>query len=265
MSVTTDDFHELCAAARSVALLAGDILVQGFSEAKIISNKGGVHNLVTQFDVTSERAIIDSLKKRFPESSFLAEESGGTERPEGLRWIIDPLDGTVNFAHGIPIFSVSIAAEVDGDIVAGAIYQPLLREMFTAVKGHGAMCNDVPITVSAQQRLQSSLLVTGFPYTMSENAPHTLEYFSRLVSMGVPVRRLGSAAIDLAYVAAGRFDGFWESALKPWDVAAGILIVKEAGGTVSDYAGADFTLASATILATNTGIHQEFLSFLSQV
>ena len=256
---------ELCSAAHTAALRAGEILVYGFTEAKVISTKSGVHNLVTQFDVASERAIVECLLEQFPESTVLAEEGGGNENPEGLRWIIDPLDGTVNFAHGVPIFSVSIAAEVNGVVTAGVVYQPLLNEMFRAARGHGAWCNDVPIGVSSQTRLDHSLLVTGFPYEVAENAPHTMEFFTRLVNRGVPVRRLGSAAIDLAYVAAGRFDGFWESALKPWDVAAGVLLVQEAGGNVSTFKGMSHTLSSPTILATNSHIHSEFVTFLSQV
>ncbi|MFM8568877.1 MAG: inositol monophosphatase family protein [Candidatus Kapaibacterium sp.] len=264
MSASTYDIHELCSAARLAAVAAGEILVRGFSEAKIVTNKGGNHNLVTQFDVASEQCIIDALRQQFPDSLFLAEESGGSDVPDGLRWIIDPLDGTVNFAHGIPVFSVSIAAEVSVELVDGFVYQPQLREMFTAVKGHGAWCNDARISVSGQSRLEDWLLVTGFPYDVHDNAPHTLENFARLVTMGVPVRRLGSAALDLAYVAAGRFDGFWESALKPWDVAAGVLLVLEAGGRVTEYSGAEHTLTSPTILATNTAVHADFVAFLDR-
>jgi myo-inositol-1(or 4)-monophosphatase len=256
--------HELCATARAAAVLAGAILRDGFSQVKVISTKGGVHNLVTQFDVASENAIIEHIRAQYPGASFLAEESGGSEAPSGLRWIIDPLDGTVNFAHGVPLFCVSIAAEVDGVVQAGAVYHPLLDEMFTAVRGHGAWCNNVPIAVSSQSHLEESFVVTGFPYNVDENAPGTLEYFSRFVHMGVPVRRLGSAAIDLAYVACGRFDAFWESALKPWDVAAGMLLVQEAGGRVTEYSGSDFDLGSTTILATNSYVHPAFVEFLAR-
>ncbi|MBL7998543.1 MAG: inositol monophosphatase [Candidatus Kapabacteria bacterium] len=254
--------------AVTAASRAGTILLDGFSQTKSVTYKGGTHNIVTQYDLASEHAIIETIKEVFPNHTFLAEESGASSNNDtdsNVRWIIDPLDGTVNYAHGIPIFSVSIAAEYNGIIEAGVIYQPITNEMFKATHGSGAYLNDTLISVSNCPDLKSSILVTGFPYDVETNPEHTVEYFSRIVNMGIPVRRLGSAAIDMAYVAAGRFDGFWEIGLKPWDVAAGIVLIEEAGGTVTTYANAPYRLDSTSILCTNSIVHNEFVSFLQSV
>lgn len=257
------DLTTLLQVAVESANIAGGILLDGFSKVKDIHFKSGVHNIVTQFDILSEKAIIDTISESFPTHSFLAEESGLTTGDGNtVRWIIDPLDGTVNFAHGIPIFSVSIAAEYNNEIVCGVIYHPMMNELFVAEKGKGAFLNGQKINVSSTNNLKSSILVTGFPYNVHQNPEHVIQHFTGLVDKGIPIRRLGSAAIDMAYVACGRFDGFWEVGLSPWDVAAGWLIIKEAGGTVSDFSGNDYNLSSNTILSTNSNIHQEFVQYL---
>ncbi len=252
-------------ASRSAALKAGEELRKGFGSHFSISSKEGRNNLVTEYDHLAESIIIEHLKKAFPESSFLAEESGETGKRnenQSLRWIIDPLDGTVNFAHSIPIFCISIAAELDGIIQTGIIYQPVLNEMYTAILNGGAYLNQKPIKTSAMDELDASFLVTGFPYNVNENPCKTIDLFVDVVQRGIPIRRLGSAAMDLAYVASGKFDGFWEIDLKPWDVAAGILLVREAGGMVTRFDGAEYKLGDRTMLATNGKIHQEVSGIL---
>lgn len=247
------------------ALKSGEILKRGFGSTFRIANKEGRNNLVTEFDTLSETTIINLIKEKYPKSSFLAEESGksGLEDSSYLRWIIDPLDGTVNFAHSLPIFSISIAAEIERETVVGVIYHPMLDELFFAVKGKGAYLNGEQLKVSATNDLLSSMLVTGFPYNVNQNPSNCIDLFVQVIHMGIPVRRLGSAALDLAYVAAGRFDGFWEIDLNPWDVAAGALIVREAGGSVTKFDNSKFTLESPTILASNGRIHSQLVETLT--
>ncbi len=266
------DSHEqpsprvLLATAVEAARRAGGLLRQGFGTSFAISSKEGKHNLVTEYDQAAEKAIIECIAGTFPSHTFLAEESGATgiASDSVVQWIVDPLDGTVNFAHNIPIFSVSIAAALNGEVLCGVIYQPLLEEMFTTARGHGAWLNDTRLHVSSASSLEASLLVTGFPYDVHTNPHNTIGHFSRIVGMGIPVRRLGSAALDLAYVAAGRFDGFWEVKLNPWDMAAGWLLVEEAGGKVTHYDGSTRLLDGQTIIATNgTTLHDELAALLA--
>lgn len=252
----------LLLAALEAAGQAGDILRSGFGSTHRAESKEGRHNLVTEFDHRSERCIIDVLRAHTPHAGFLAEESGRHHGPDELLWVIDPLDGTVNFAHGIPIFCVSIAAVLNGRILCGVIHQPLLHETFTAVADEGAFCNGRPMHVSSTSKLDSSILVTGFPYNVDINPGGCIDQFASVVGRGLPVRRLGSAALDLAYVADGRFDGYWEVALSPWDMAAGVLMVQEAAGTVTHYGGRRFTLGADSIIATNGQIHAELVSAL---
>jgi myo-inositol-1(or 4)-monophosphatase len=264
-TMTTVELTNLLDLARSVALEAGAMLKDGFGTSFRIDNKEGRHNLVTEFDHKAEKLIISRIKAQFPDHIFLAEESGASGTPANtVRWIIDPLDGTVNFAHSIPIFCVSIGAELDGELLCGVIYAPMTGELFTAHKGGGAFLNGEPIHVSKVDKLYDSILVTGFPYNAASNPHGCLEHFTRFVSMGLPVRRLGSAAIDLAYLAAGRFDGYWEVSLQAWDVAAGKLILQEAGGIMTQYDGAEHSLFQGTMLATNGHIHKEMSSVLMQ-
>jgi myo-inositol-1(or 4)-monophosphatase len=238
-------------------------ILRFFNQAFKISNKEGVNNLVTEADHASEKAIIEVIHKNFPDHQILGEESGSIREGSPFKWIVDPIDGTVNFAHGIPLNCVSIAVEENGVIIMGAVFNPHLNEFYFAEKGKGATLNNNPIHVSDQKEVIKSCLVTGFPYTYinMENGP--IEIFGRFVRKGVPVRRLGSAAIDLCWVAAGRFDGFYEHKLEPWDSAAGYLIVEEAGGKVTNHVGADFSVYQHKLLATNGHIHDEMVAVIN--
>jgi myo-inositol-1(or 4)-monophosphatase len=260
-----DSLSRLTLSAIDAALHAGDLLRKGFGTKFSISNKEGRHNLVTEYDTKSEKTIIDFLKSSFPDSYFLAEESGSTGSKTGLLWIIDPLDGTVNFAHGLPNFCVSIAAQFEGEVVSGIVYQPLTQELFVAEKGKGATLNGERIHVSKVQELTSSILSTGFPYNLSQNPFHCIEHFIDILKMGIPIRRLGSAAIDLAYTAAGRLDGFFEVGLQPWDIAAGKLLVEEAGGRVTSWNGKSLDIhTKLPIFASNGLIHEETAAILNR-
>lgn len=220
-----------------------------------ISNKEGINNLVTEADHAAEKAILAEIKKEFPDHFILSEETGEIVTDSEYKWIIDPIDGTVNFANGIPLCCVSIALEHKGTMIMAAVYAPILNEMYVAELGKGATLNDKKIQVSNKQELMKSCLVTGFPYTYLDSPNGPLQVFEKLIRCGIPVRRLGSAAIDLCWVAAGRFDGFYEHKLAAWDSAAGFLIVKEAGGKVSDFKGNDFSPYQPHIIATNGKIH----------
>ncbi len=252
-------------AAVDAATKAGKILNEGFRTSFKISSKEGRNNFVTEYDLLSEKIIIETLKKHFPDSYFLAEESGNTgkENANKIKWIIDPLDGTTNFAHSLPIFCISIAAELNNEIICSTIYQPVLDELFVAFKGSGAKRNGSNIVVSESSDFDSSFLVTGFPYNVNEDPCNCVEVFVDVIKQGIPVRRLGSAALDLAYVAAGIFDGFWEIELNPWDIAAGALLVEEAGGKVSTYSNTQFSVYGNSILATNGLIHNQIVDILN--
>ncbi len=227
----------------------------------------GIHNLVTEMDVASEKLIKEIIGSQLEGARFLAEESGGNHDLTELTWVVDPIDGTVNYAHGIPIYCVSIAAVEKNEPVVGVIYNPNLDELFTATKGGGAFLNGKRLSVSDTAAIEKSFLVTGFPYNVSENPFGCIDAFVELMKIGIPIRRLGSAALDLAYVAAGRFDGFWEVALNEWDVAAGALLVAEAGGRVETYAPtpAGTILITDRILATNGALHDTLHDVLTHV
>lgn len=219
--------------------------------------------MVTEADHASEKAIIEVIKKTFPDHFILTEESGELPQDSAYKWIVDPIDGTINFAHGIPINCVSIGVEYNGEIVLGMVFNPHINELFFAEKGKGATLNGIPIRVSSETDAMKSCLVTGFPYTYINTPKGPLEVFDRLIREGVPVRRLGSAAIDLCWTAAGRFDGFYEHKLEAWDSAAGYLIVEEAGGKVTDFSGNPFSVYQHPILATNGLIHDEMLRIIN--
>jgi myo-inositol-1(or 4)-monophosphatase len=238
-------------------------IIRFFNNEFKVSNKEGVNNLVTEADHASEKAILAVIKQQFPDHQILAEETGEIIRDSNYKWIIDPIDGTINFAHGIPLNCVSIGIEKDNEIVMAAVYNPHLNEFFFAEKGKGATLNDKPIHVSSQTETIKACLVTGFPYTYINMPDGPLEIFERFIRKGVPVRRLGSAAIDLCWVAAGRFDGFYEHKLEPWDSAAGYLIVEEAGGKVTDLKGEKFSVYQHKVLATNGRIHDEMLGVIN--
>jgi len=235
-------------------------IVRFFNGAFTISNKAGINNLVTEADHAAEKAVIAVIKSAFPTHSILGEESGASDNESNYKWIIDPIDGTVNFAHGIPLCCVSIGLELDGEIIMGVVYNALMNEMFVAEKGKGATLNGKAIKVSEQSKLAESCLVTGFPYSYLDAPNGPLQIFDRLIRRGIPVRRLGSAAIDLCWVAAGRFDGFYEHKLEAWDSAAGFLMVQEAGGSVTDFTGNPYSVYQPRILATNGHIHQQLLA-----
>ena len=247
------------------AAKAGATEIQRFFNTTFtISNKEGINNLVTEADHAAEKAIFGVIRATYPDHYILSEEAGEIKQESEYKWIIDPIDGTVNFAHGIPLNCVSIAVEKNGEIILGAVYNPHLNEFFLAEKGKGATLNDKPIQVSAETQAIKACLVTGFPYTYINLPNGPLEIFERFIRKGVPVRRLGSAAIDLCWVACGRFDGFYEHKLEAWDSAAGYLIVEEAGGRVTDFDGNKFSPYQHRIVATNGKIHDELLDVIHQ-
>jgi myo-inositol-1(or 4)-monophosphatase len=251
-------------AARQAALAAGALLRRNFTLPHQITLKGR-HDPVTESDFQSQQLIIQQLSQAFPDYRFLAEETGapdpGAGSPDGC-WIIDPLDGTVNFAHNFPMFAVSIAFQWQGAVVSGVVYDPLREELFEAVQGQGAWLNRDPLQVSGIHELDRALVATGFPYNVSQNLEATMQRFQRLVAQAQGIRRPGSAALDLCYLAAGRVDGFWEENLKPWDTAAAVLIVQEAGGRVSAFDGSPFDLYANNIAASNGLLHEPLLAAL---
>jgi len=246
-----------------LARQAGQILRAGYQQEHQVDYKG-VIDLVTEIDRQSEEFLLGEIRKDFPEHNILAEESGGT-RGGREQWYIDPLDGTVNYAHNIPIFCVSIAYASNGILNLAAVYDPMRDEMFTAEREKGAFLNGRSLRVSGALELQKSLLVTGFPYEAWNSKFDNFDNFVKFGKLSQGVRRLGSAALDLCYVAAGRFDGFWEIALKPWDVAAGGLICEEAGARVTNVQGErDYLSPPQSIVATTPGIHARMLTELEQ-
>ena len=246
----------------SAARAGAEQILHYFNGNFKVSNKTGINNLVTEADHASEKAILAIIKSAYPDHQVLAEESGELLMDSTYKWIIDPIDGTVNFAHGIPLNCVSIGLEYEGEMILGAVYNPHMNEFFLAEKGKGATLNDKPIRVSEQTEAMHSCLVTGFPYTYLDTPNGPLDVFERFIRKGVPVRRLGSAAIDLCWVAAGRFDGFYEHKLEPWDSAAGYLIVEEAGGKVTDHEGNKFSVYQHKVLATNGKIHAQMVEII---
>jgi myo-inositol-1(or 4)-monophosphatase len=247
----------------SLAREAGKILRDGYGKEHDVQFKG-VIDLVTEIDHRSEKFLLGEIKRRWADSRFVAEESGESGHGE-LIWFIDPLDGTVNYAHGVPIFCVSIACAWEGQTRLGVVHDPMRDEMFTAERGCGSSLNGHPVHISHTAELQQALLVTGFPYTTWTAKINNLEYFGRFARITQGVRRLGSAALDLCYVAAGRFDGYWELELKPWDVAAGGLIAEEAGALVTNLQGErEYLLPPQSVLAASPDIHEKMLDVLKQ-
>jgi myo-inositol-1(or 4)-monophosphatase len=247
------------------AIHAGaDILRHYFEGTFEIHSKETINNLVTEVDKKSEDAIIDTIRAEFPEHFILSEEVGELSTASNYKWIIDPIDGTVNFAHGIPICCISIGLEQDGEIIMGAVFNPFMNELFFAEKGKGAYLNNRKLCVSTNDQIESACLVTGFPYKWASIEIDPIPVFERFIRKGLPVRRLGSAAIDLCWVAAGRFDGFWEYNLNPWDIAAGYLIVEEAGGRISNFRGEAYSVYHKETLATNGKIHEQMLELIRQ-
>jgi myo-inositol-1(or 4)-monophosphatase len=246
----------------AVAREAGALLRERLHDRHTVQYKGEI-NLVTEADHLSESLIVERIRREFPGHDILTEESPETANGSDFRWIIDPLDGTTNYAHGYPVFCVSIALEVKGVIMLGAVYNPMLDELFTAEKGAGAFLNGRRLTVSRTETLSRGLLATGFPYDIREDRNNNINYFNVMAFRAQAVRRAGSAALDLAYIAVGRFDGFWELKLMPWDTAAGWLLVEEAGGVVTDLRGDPYHLHSRNMLASNGLIHAEMARILA--
>ncbi len=238
---------------------AGEFQMKKFGGDFRVDKKGAI-DLVTEVDVEVERMFRAMVARRFPDHQVLAEELGGQSTvPKGPCWVFDPIDGTTNFAHGLPIFCASLALEIDGVAEVAAVYDPTRRELFSAERGGGAFLNGRPLRVSTTDRLVDAMLVTGFPYDVHSRIDEIVGLFGRFVGRARAVRRLGSAAIDLCYIASGRMDGFWERDLKPWDIAGGALIVSEAGGMVTNIDGHPFTSRGRDVLATNGLLHDDML------
>jgi len=249
--------------AIEIARETGTFLRGRLNSVHSIDYKGEI-DLVTEADKISEEMIASKINHLFPGHDILAEEFTYVDRGSDFRWIIDPLDGTTNYAHGYPVFCVSIALQNLDEIILGVIHNPMLEEMFVAEKGQRAFLNDREIHVSNTIGIPESLIATGFPYDIREDSQNNLNYFNEMIMKARAIRRAGSAALDLAYVAAGRFDGFWELKLNPWDTAAGWLMVEEAGGVVTDIGGEDYFLESAAMLASNGRIHKEMIDVLKR-
>ncbi len=252
------ELREACAEA---ARRGGAVLRERFGGARTVELKGGI-DLVTDADRASEAAVLGFLRARFPAASILAEESGASAGGGELRFVVDPLDGTTNYAHGLPQFAVNVAVADAGGLAAGATYDPLRDELFTAARGAGAFLGDERLRPSGRAEVGSALLVTGFPYDIHEHHEVPLRLFGAFVRRARGVRRLGSAALDLAYVAAGRLDGFWEQRLKPWDIAAGILLAREAGAAVTDLRGGDAMLETGDIVAASPALLPSMLEII---
>jgi myo-inositol-1(or 4)-monophosphatase len=251
--------------AIELARTAGDLLRDELRGPRRIVFKGSPTNLVTEMDARVEALVVDGLLAAFPDDAILAEERGAQAGRSGRRWIIDPLDGTTNYAHGLPVYGVSIALEIRGRVELGVVYDPSQRELFVAERGGGAYCNDARLTVSSATTLNASLLATGFPYDIRVNPDNNLREYPVFAVRTRGVRRMGSAVIDLAWIAAGRFDGFWELRLGPWDVAAGGLLVEEAGGRLTSLTGGPLDIEAPTLVASNGRIHDEILAVLKEI
>lgn len=249
------------ALAIRAAKKAGQVLQRRLGRTQRVDYKGAV-NLVTEMDFRSERIIVSEVRKHYPGHAFLAEEKVQKRTGSPYRWIIDPLDGTTNYAHGFPVYCVSIALEYGGEIILGVVYDPSREELFVAQKGKGARLNGRRLTVSKTSRLSKSLLATGFPYDLRESPVNNFDHFRNFALRTHAVRRCGSAALDLCNVAAGRLDGFWEMKLGAWDLAAGSLMVIEAGGKITDFDGRPLGLDGRQVLASNGRIHGEMMKIL---
>ena len=249
--------------AIEVAKESGKLQLSHLGHIKQIEYKGET-NLVTEVDRACEKRVVERIQKAYPDHDILAEEGGGKRTDSEYKWIIDPLDGTTNYAHGYPLFCTSIALEYKSEIIMGVVFEPNHNELFTAEKGGGSFLNGKRISVSREEKIGRGLLATGFAYDIKKNSHNTLDHFKNVLLSAQAVRRDGVAAVDLCYVACGRYDGFWEVNLFPWDVGAGYLMVKEAGGTVTDFSEKPFSVYAKEVLATNGQIHDQMVSMLKQ-
>ncbi len=250
---------ELRGTAIAAALAAGKIQSQGWGKKHQIQFKGDI-DLVTEVDKASEKKVLSHLKKKFPKHAILAEESGAFSQDSDFKWIVDPLDGTTNYAHGYPFFCVSIGLEYEGKPLLGVVYEPILKQLFVGLRGKGSTLNGKKIAVSQTSSLSRALLTTGFSYAFKTKKENNLNHFENFLRASQAVRRDGAAALDLCYVACGRFDGFWEFDLKPWDTAAATVILEEAGGQVSLRDGRPYSVYAPEIVASNKKLHREMLS-----
>lgn len=265
-TLTQTEFSEITDVAIQAAREGGAILVDYAQKGFAIHRKDQSINLVTEADLHSEQAVIQTIRKAFPGHQILSEEQGLQKSPtHPVKWIIDPLDGTTNFAHGFPMYNVSIGVEYDGTCILGVVYDPTRNELFLGQQGKGATLNGTPIQVSDTPKLNEGLLVTGFAYDVHTAEDNNLKEFCAFTVRARGMRRTGTAAIDLCYIACGRFDGFWELQLNPWDTAAGKVIVEEAGGKVTNYAGEPYSIYGRTLIASNGLIHSEMLEILKNV
>jgi myo-inositol-1(or 4)-monophosphatase len=254
------------ATATEIVLRAGEIQLARRASGFRVEKKGTI-DLVTEVDLECERMFRTLIAERFPHHDVLAEELGASapdRAPSRYRWVFDPLDGTTNYAHGLPIFCASLALEIDGHVEVGAIFDPTRGELFTAERDEGAFVNGVPLRASSTEDLLEALLVTGFPYHVHQQTGDLVALFGEFLSRARAVRRLGSAALDLCYVAAGRIDGFWEQHLKPWDVSAGALMVQEAAGRITGMDGAPFDPAAGHLVASNARLHDQMLEVIRE-
>jgi len=254
---------ELNEFARNLAREAGKLLYEKLNTQHQIHYKGAI-DLVTEADKMSEDLILTAIGRRYPDHGIMSEESAEKNQQASLRWIIDPLDGTTNYAHGFPFFCVSIALEQEGKIILGVIYDPVRDELFTAERQGGAYCNGRKLQVSSVDDLSRSLLATGFPYDIRVSKDNNLNFFNAMAVRAQAVRRPGAAALDLAYLASGRLDGFWELKLKPWDTAAGCLLIEEAGGGITDLQGCAWNIFSSGLVASNALIHEQMLEVIKK-
>ena len=261
-AIAISQFTQLLPEVSATAIVAGKLLLRNVSRHRLVHFKGKI-NLVTEMDLKSEKLIVTRLRKLLPDASFLAEEGSAVENDSPYKWVIDPLDGTTNYAHTLPIWCVSIALEWRGEIVLGCVYDPNRDELFTALQGKPARMNGKLIHVSDRRRLDQSMLATGFPYDLQTSSINNLDHFVSFSKTARAIRRAGSAALDLCYLAMGRFDGFWELKLHPWDTAAATLIVKQAGGKVTDFRGKPFSIYSEHLLASNGAIHNQMIRVLA--
>ena len=256
------DFGKIKSIGLEAAHRGAAVLMEKLGRLSEINKKGAI-DLVTDADLASEKTIIETIQAAFPDHAILAEESGLNQKKSTYQWIIDPLDGTTNFAHSLGLFATSVACAKDDDIICGVVFNPVTTELFSALKGAGAQLNGRPIQVSDTPEIADSLLATGFPYNVGDILDQVMARMARCLAASQGVRRLGSAALDLCYLACGRFDGYWEQNLKPWDTAAGLLIAREAGARVTDFADRDYNVHMPQLLATNGKIHQQMRDLIS--
>ncbi len=259
------ELAKLSSLAVEIALEAGALQRRRFSEPRTIETKSSSIDLVTDIDRASEQRIVERIRDARPRDGILSEEAGNlSDGSTGWRWVIDPLDGTTNYAHGVPHFAVSVGLDRDGERQVGVVYDPMQNECFAATRGLGTTLNGSPVHVSGESQLGRALLATGFAYDVHETEHlENLDYFGRFLRVARGIRRPGSAALDLAYVAVGRFDGFWEMHLSPWDVAAGLLLISEAGGAISDFEGGPAPADGSRLVASNGALHPTLLAVLA--